>query len=213
MPRDTPREDNESSPLTPKQRTLSANQSVRNLDQEKPVSTPKQAFRTPRPDIADGPVTLMDDLEKSVVQDQGHEGDMSVAKDMGKDPPDVFEELKKVMSEENMVLQKQKTLESIRTALRSMSSERKFRDTQLERTVTILSIASQIVQESVELEVFDDFDNEFERLHGRESRALSNLSGHKSVKELRSQSRRRSKELGIPEDTHLVNIEFWKIEL
>ena len=47
MPRDTPREDNESSPLTPKQRTLSANQSVRNLDQEKPVSTPKQAFRTP----------------------------------------------------------------------------------------------------------------------------------------------------------------------
>jgi hypothetical protein len=88
--------------------------------------------------------------------------------------------LKTMMAEDNLNIEQQKTLESLRSAIRSLSREQALRDVQLERTVTILSLASQIAQESVELGVLPD--SVFDSFSKVGSRAISAISGHRSVK-------------------------------
>lgn len=71
--------------------------------------------------------------------------------------------MKTMMEEENMNSIQHRTLESVRAALQTLNkNERELSDTQLERTITLISLASQLTEESIHLgvlpeSVFDAF--------------------------------------------------------
>lgn len=169
--------------MTPKHRIPSVNQSFEHLDQERPVSVPKQAFGTPRADIDESMRTVTSDSALSLPHDldlaPGSEiDDNEVVMEMSDSRAEALDNMKAFMMEEEVVHQPQKTLESLRTALRTMSSEQKFRDVQLERTVSILSLASQIAQDSVELGILpDEVFEHYSRMGSREKSGWSMEKG------------------------------------
>ncbi|XP_053387320.1 uncharacterized protein LOC123542904 [Mercenaria mercenaria] len=165
-------EDFESKPVTSREKK-SVSQSGINLDDEKPVSPPKEAFRTPR-SVRSRSIQSNDSMNIDTDPDEG------VATELSPCQSEALNNLKSMMAEDNLNLEQQKTLESLRSVIRSLSAEQALRDIQLERTVTILSLASQIAQESVELGVLPD--SVFDSLSKVGSRAISAVSGQRSVK-------------------------------
>ena len=93
---------------------------------------------------------------------------------------DALNNLKEMMEEENLTLDQQRTLNEMRSALKSVSDREALKDIQLERTVTILSLASQIARESIELGVLPD--SMFNSFANMDSRAMSEMTDSMSVK-------------------------------
>ena len=151
-------------------------QSKINLDEQKPISPPKEAFRTPR---TSRPRSLQSEASIDSISTDT-DIDEGVAMDLPPSQSEALSNLKSMMAEDNLTLEQQKTLESLRSAIRTLSREQALRDVQLERTVTILSLASQIAQESVELGVLPD--SVFDSFSKVGSRAISAKSGQRSVK-------------------------------
>ncbi|KAL4216430.1 hypothetical protein ACF0H5_024155 [Mactra antiquata] len=177
-------EDNESSPLTVRNVT-SASMSGKKVvpkEIEGPISPPKEAFKTPRSarnsEISDDVISVSTDPDEGV------------AMEITQSQSEALNTMKSLMDEENMTFEQQKTLDSLRSAIRSLSSERKLRDIQLERTVTILSLASQIARESVELGILPD--GVFDGFAKMDSRSISVLSDETSVFVSSAVSRKKS---------------------
>ena len=100
--------------------------------------------------------------------------DEGVALDLAPTQTDALNSLKTMMSEENLTFEQQKTLDSLRSAIKSVTDHDAMKDLQLERTVTILSLASQIARESVELGIVPD--SVFNSFANMDSRAMSALT-------------------------------------
>ena len=123
------------------------------------------------------------DLEGDVVDiDEGHDIDIDEGHDLelAQSQSEAVENLKKMMSEENLNLDQQRTLNEMRSALKSVSDREALKDIQLERTVTILSLASQIARESIELGVLPD--SMFNSFANMDSRAMSQMTDSLSMK-------------------------------
>lgn len=133
-----------------------------------PISPPKQAFRTPRSVRSVSNHSEMSDDSMSI----GTDPDEGVAMEVAPSQADALQNMKNMMAEENMNIEQQKTLDSLRSAIRTLSREQS--QVQLERTVTILSLASQIARESVELGILPD--GVFDGFAKMDSRSMSVLS-------------------------------------
>lgn len=81
--------------------------------------------------------------------------------------------VKTMLEEENLSSMQQRTLESVRSALQKISDDPVLTDVQLERTLTIISLASQLTEESLQLGVLPD--TMFEQFADINSRAMSDL--------------------------------------
>ena len=167
---ETPREDEESKPVISPGRKSSAAQSVKNLSQQKPDSIPKEAFRTPRLTQSASSQSTLSEESFDLDNDQ----DEGVAIDLAPSHTQVLSSLKTMVEEEQFNMEHWKTLDSLRSALQTVSAERPPKDVQLERTVTIFSLASQIAKESIELGILPD--GVFSRFGNMDSRAMSVLS-------------------------------------
>lgn len=81
--------------------------------------------------------------------------------------------MKLMMEEENLSSMQHRTLETIRSAVKVMN-EVELTDTQLERTITLISIASQLTEESLQLGILPE--SIFDTFAEINSRAMSDLS-------------------------------------
>nr|XP_022305371.1 uncharacterized protein LOC111112260 isoform X1 [Crassostrea virginica] len=81
--------------------------------------------------------------------------------------------VKTMLEEDNLSSMQQRTLESVRSALQKISADPILTDVQLERTLTIISLASQLTEESLQLGVLPD--SVFDQFADINSRAMSEL--------------------------------------
>lgn len=172
---------------------------IKNQDLQKPASSPKQAFVTPRPDSIKTARSVSKTESMKLKDNQDQNSGTVKNLDSQFDQSEALDELRSIMAEDDLVFPHQKTVESLRSALRSMSSERKLRNDQLERTVTILSIASQIAEKSLEIDALEEKMSEM----GRKS-----FSQHGSLGETvaRSKSLEKAAESKVKED-NLTDVE------
>ncbi|XP_060075166.1 uncharacterized protein LOC132554861 [Ylistrum balloti] len=83
--------------------------------------------------------------------------------------------MKSMMEEENMSSVQHRTLESVRSALKTLNEkDQELSDLQLERTITLISLASQLTEESIQLGVLPE--SVFDAFAEINSRAMSNMS-------------------------------------
>lgn len=83
--------------------------------------------------------------------------------------------MKTMMEEDNMSSMQHRTLESVRSALKTLNEkEQELSDLQLERTITLISLASQLTEESIQLGVLPE--SMFDAFAEINSRAMSNMS-------------------------------------
>lgn len=174
---ETHQEDFESKPVTSREKKSTCHFET-TLDRQMPVSRFKEAFRTPRSVRSRSTHSEMSEDSMNIDTDP----DDGVAMDLTRSQSDALQNLKSMMAEENFNSEQKQTLQSFRSAIRNLSSQQALRDIQLERTVTILSLASQIARESVELGVLPDtvFDS-FAKMD--DPRSVSVMSSRKSLKE------------------------------
>ncbi|XP_052240245.1 myosin-11-like [Dreissena polymorpha] len=205
---ETPREDYESQPVTPKHKRIS-NQSESTQDHQELASLPKQAFTTPRPS------SLKESQEKNVEISRLENPEMD-HKNEEEIPLEIFEagkerltrqslrslhDLKTLSLEDVLTPEQQKAFDKLRTVVRSMSSQRPnrpFDEAQLERTISILSIASQIAAESAQLGglpggIFESFDKKDARLVSPKS-SLRSTTNSRSKRSHTSGSKLEEKE-------------------
>lgn len=135
---------------------------VEYLNVQKTVSPPREASKLPRSGQSRSLHSEMSDDSVSI--DNYPEEDIAVSKSQSADK----ENLKSVLAADKLTLEQQKTFESLKSVIKSLSEEQALRDMQLERTVSILSLASQIAQESVEQGVLPDtFLDRFSKMGSR----------------------------------------------
>lgn len=126
-----------------------------------PESGHKDAWLTPRVTPAQGRVIL------STTPREG------VTRDLPPSQESAVDNVKTMLEEENLSSMQQRTLESVRSALQKISDDPVLTDVQLERTLTIISLASQLTEESLQLGVLPD--TVFEQFADINSRAMSDL--------------------------------------
>lgn len=172
-------EDYESRPVSPgRMRTVTP--STESEFSLPPSAGPKKAFGTPRQPSVNAPSLRLSSSSSSTMSEVDLHIDEGVDIDLSPAQSDSLNNLKKMMTEENLTAEQQRTLDEMRSALKSVSEREALKDIQLERTVTILSLASQIAKESVELGVVPD--SVFSSFANMDSRALSELTDSMSVK-------------------------------
>ena len=79
-----------------------------------------------------------------------------------------------MLEEENLSGMQHRTLDGLRSALQKVNDERALTDLQLERTLTIISLASQLTEESLQLGVLPE--TMFDQFADINSRAMSDMS-------------------------------------
>ncbi|XP_052692635.1 uncharacterized protein LOC128170920 isoform X4 [Crassostrea angulata] len=126
-----------------------------------PESGHKDAWLTPRVTPAQGRVILSTTPREGVMRDLPPSQESAV------------DNVKTMLEEENLSSMQQRTLESVRSALQKISDDPVLTDVQLERTLTIISLASQLTEESLQLGVLPD--TMFEQFADINSRAMSDL--------------------------------------
>lgn len=126
-----------------------------------PESGHKDAWLTPRVTPAQGRVILSTTPREGVMRDLPPSQEFAV------------DNVKTMLEEENLSSMQQRTLESVRSALQKISDDPVLTDVQLERTLTIISLASQLTEESLQLGVLPD--TMFEQFADLNSRAMSDL--------------------------------------
>uniref|UniRef100_K1QS16 Uncharacterized protein n=1 Tax=Magallana gigas TaxID=29159 RepID=K1QS16_MAGGI len=125
-----------------------------------PESGHKDVWLTPRVTPAQGPVILSTTPREGVMRDLPPSQESAV------------DNVKTMLEEENLSSMQQRTLESV-SALQKISDDPVLTDVQLERTLTIISFASQLTEESLQLGVLPD--TMFEQFADINSRAMSDL--------------------------------------
>ena len=145
-----------------------------------PSTAPKKAFATPRPPTISAPSLRLSSSSSGIMSEIDLDLDEGHVLDLAPTQSDAVNNLKKMMSEENLSLDQQRTLNEMRSALKSVSDREALKDIQLERTVTILSLASQIARESIELGVLPD--SMFNSFANMDSRAMSQMTDSMSMK-------------------------------
>ena len=169
------REDYESRPIISPDRMRTATPSTNStISEEPPSATPKKAFATPRVPSVLAPSLRLSSSSSSTMSEVDLDIDEGVALDLAPTQTDALNSLKTMMAEENLTFEQQKTLDSLRSAIKSVTDHDAMKDLQLERTVTILSLASQIARESVELGIVPD--SVFNSFANMDSRAMSALT-------------------------------------
>ena len=169
------REDYESRPIISPDRMRTATPSTNStISEEPPSATPKKAFATPRVPSVQAPSLRLSSSSSSTMSEVDLDIDEGVALDLAPTQTDALNSLKTMMAEENLTFEQQKTLDSLRSAIKSVTDHDAMKDLQLERTVTILSLASQIARESVELGIVPD--SVFNSFANMDSRAMSALT-------------------------------------
>lgn len=147
---------------------------------EPPSATPKRAFATPRQPTVSPPSLRLSSSSSGTMSEVDLDIDEGADLDLAPTQSDALNSLKKMMTEEKLTTEQQRTLDSMRSAIKSVTEHEALKDIQLERTVTILSLASQLARESVELGIVpDSIFNSFATI---DSRAMSAMTDSMSVK-------------------------------
>nr|XP_034321491.1 uncharacterized protein LOC117687995 [Crassostrea gigas] len=126
-----------------------------------PESGHKDAWLTQGVTLAQGRVILSTTPREGVMRDLPPSQESAV------------DNVKTMLEEENLSSMQQRTLESVRSALQKISADPVLTDVELERTLTIISLASQLTEESLQLGVLPD--TMFEQFADINSRAMSDL--------------------------------------
>ena len=178
------REDYESRPVSPDRMRTATPSTNSSITEEPPSATPKKAFATPRPPTVSPPSLRLSSSSSSTMSEVDLYLDEGVDLDLAPTQSDALNNLKQMMTEEDLTMEQEKTLESLRSAIKSVTKSRALKDVQLERTMTILSLASQIARESIELDIApDSIFNSFANI---DSRAMSVMTDSRSGKRLSS---------------------------
>nr|XP_022306043.1 uncharacterized protein LOC111112655 isoform X13 [Crassostrea virginica] len=123
----------------------------------------KDAWLTPRVTPAQGRVVLSTTPGEGTIE----------ARELPPSQEAAVNNVKTMLEEENLSSMQQRTLESVRSALQKISADPILTDVQLERTLTIISLASQLTEESLQLGVLPD--SVFDQFADINSRAMSEL--------------------------------------
>lgn len=128
-----------------------------------PESGHKDAWLTPRMTPAQGHVVL-----STTPGDVGVDG-----QELPHSQECAVSNVKIMLEEDNLSSIQHRTLESVRNALQKINTDPILTDVQLERTLTLVSLASQLTEESIQLGILPD--TVFEQFADINSRAMSEL--------------------------------------